>query len=228
MIGHEIFLNVPVEDEATVKSLGAKWDLEQKGWFLPSSESIGAFVRWLPAKYRPGVKPPYLVAELVPYPCWYINLRSLLPKHQWDFLRKDCYQKAGNRCQVCGARGQEWPVECNEQWKYIEETASGGIQKLLRLAALCPACHRVKHLGKANIEGKLDLALAQLCFINNWSQNQADEHANAAFQTWLRRNEMSWTFDLSILKRYGINTVTIQRHRFEPVPIIIGVEVVLC
>jgi hypothetical protein len=35
-------------------------------------------------------------------------------------------------------------------------------QRLERMIALCPSCHRVKHMGKARIDGKYDAALRHL------------------------------------------------------------------
>jgi hypothetical protein len=51
-----------------------------------------------------------LTIELVPETAWFKNLRSELPKEKWDKLRKDTYKKAGYRCEVCGGKGEKWPV----------------------------------------------------------------------------------------------------------------------
>ena len=137
---------------------------------------------------------------------WGINLRALLPKLDWDRLRKRCYNDAGRRCQVCGSRGPEWPVDCNEQWGFVENAVAPGhgVQKLHRLAALCPPCHSVKHLGKANVDGRYQQALAQLSLVNGWSQEESRRRADQAFDDWERRSEMRWTLDLSILPALGV------------------------
>ena len=83
---------------------------------------------------------------------------------------------------------------CNEQWRYHHDADNPGhsTQQLLRLAALCPACHAVKHLGKANIDGRLDATLAQLAFVNGWTEAQCQNHARAAFDRWEQRSQMTW------------------------------------
>ena len=113
---NRIFLNVPFDEKDFVKKLGAKWDGKERGWWIALSADREDLRRWLPRKYNPDLAPPYILPELVPAPSWYINLRALLPKEEWDRLRRDCYDRAGNRCQVCGGRGSKWPVECDEHW----------------------------------------------------------------------------------------------------------------
>jgi hypothetical protein len=57
----------------------------------------------------------------------------------------------GSRCEICGGRGPEHPVECHERWRYNDLIRT---QTLVRMIALCPACHQVKHVGLANVRGK--------------------------------------------------------------------------
>ncbi|CAM5772312.1 hypothetical protein BMIN10S_03872 [Bosea minatitlanensis] len=222
-----IFLNVPFADKDAAKRAGAFWDMEGRGWRISTETPRAKFERWLPRMFQPDARPPYIVSEMVPAPCWGVNLRSLLPAEVWEALRRECSQQAGHRCQVCGGRGPDWPVECNEQWQYLEDPATPGIgvQKLLRLAALCPTCHTIKHLGKAQIDGRYKQALEQLCYVNGWSFEQTDEHAEQAFDTWERRSGMEWHFDLGALVGMGIDKIVL---RASPgLPPIAGVDVVL-
>src|SRR5688500_8134041 len=46
-----------------------------------------------------------LTVELVPRTCWFSNLRSELSQDEWDRLRRSVYERAGNRCEVCGGKG---------------------------------------------------------------------------------------------------------------------------
>ena len=80
--------------------------------------------------------------ELVPKSTWGKNVRSMLPKEQWDILRKWVYAAADYLCEICGGEGKKWPVECHERWQWEEST---GIQKLVGFVALCPKCHGVKN-----------------------------------------------------------------------------------
>ena len=137
-----------------------------------------------------------LTVELVPKGQWGANLRSELPKEQWDRLRKATYAKAGHQCEICGGRGPKWPVECHERWRYDEDTKA---QVLEGLIALCPSCHEVKHIGRAGAVGRGEEALAHLMKVNGWSSEDAQHYIEAAFETWARRSRENWTLDLSWL-----------------------------
>ena len=138
-----------------------------------------------------------LYPELVPSTSWFTNLRSQLPKTEWDIIRKQVYQDAGMKCEICSGRGQKHPVECHEVFKYDE---TNGIQKLVRLIALCPACHSVKHIGLAQVRGRYEEALKHLSEVNNITIDEARELADNAFKDWERRSGMDWELDLSALK----------------------------
>ena len=108
--------------------------------------------------------------ELVPSTCWYTNVRSKVSKVWWDRLRRRVAAEAGSRCEICGGRGRRWPVECHEVWHYDDDRK---IQRLERLAALCPACHEVKHAGLASKRGRLPQVIGHLAAMNGWSESDA-------------------------------------------------------
>lgn len=137
-----------------------------------------------------------LTIELVPKGQWGANLRSALPKSEWDRLRKAAYRKAGYVCEICGGKGPKWPVECHEIWNYDEDTKT---QNLVGLIALCPSCHEVKHMGRTMAVGKGEKGIAHLMKVNGWSREDAHHYIEAAFETWSRRSCESWTLDLSWL-----------------------------
>jgi hypothetical protein len=100
----------------------------------------------------PVVVPPVrLTVELVPKTSWYHNVRALVDEMTWDRIRHQVWRQAEYRCEICGGRGPEHPVECHEVWRYDDRTR---VQALVRMIALCPACHQVKHLGLANVQGR--------------------------------------------------------------------------
>jgi len=142
-----------------------------------------------------------LAIELVPATSWGANLRSALHKRDWDTLRKRVYRLAGFRCEVCGGKGRKHPVECHEVWDYDDETH---VQKLIRLIALCPACHEVKHFGRAERVGRGDRAFLHLMQVNGWEAERADRHLREAYAVWDRRSHHEWTLDLSWLDEFGI------------------------
>lgn len=92
------------------------------------------------------IKNPKLALELVPCTCWVSNLRSLFSKEKWATMKQACYRSAGFRCEVCGGRGEKWPVEAHEVWEYDDMHL---VQIFKRVCALCPSCHQVKHYGLA-------------------------------------------------------------------------------
>jgi hypothetical protein len=142
-----------------------------------------------------------LTIELVPKTAWYKNVRSNVSKEEWEKLKRITFSRAGYRCEICGGQGQRWPVECHEIFAYDDEHH---IQKLVRLVALCPACHEVKHIGLAGLRGKGNAAKAHLARVNNWSIEDAELYIEGCFELWHRRSCHEWELDLSYLEQFGI------------------------
>jgi hypothetical protein len=149
---------------------------------------------------------PILTIELVPQTCWFSNVRDQVSPRDWDRIRSQVYEKAGRRCEICGGRGPRHPVECHEVWEYDE---AAGIQRLVRMIALCPACHEVKHIGLAGVRGRADLAREHLAKVNGWSPEVADRYVQEAFAMWRLRSGRSWSLDVSSLAAYGIDPALI-------------------
>lgn len=143
-----------------------------------------------------------LTVELVPSTCWFSNLRSELSKEDWDRLRRPVFERAGNRCEVCGGRGTTYPVECHEVWEYDDERH---VQRLADLVALCPACHEAKHMGHAASTGRGGQARAQLARVNGWSMDDVELYLEMQFEQWSRRSQHEWSLDLSWLRQFGID-----------------------
>lgn len=144
-----------------------------------------------------------LTVELVPRTCWFSNVRSEVSPEEWDRLREATYRRAGNRCEVCGGRGPRWPVEAHEIWRYNDTART---QTLLGLIALCPACHRVKHIGLAEAKGHGRSAIKHLARVNGWSVEDAEAYVEVQFEIWSRRSHHDWTLDISWLEQFGIDT----------------------
>ena len=139
-----------------------------------------------------------LTIELVPKGQWGTNLRSELPKNRWDQLRRETYRNSGHVCEICGGKGKKWPVECHERWKYDETNKS---QILIGLISLCPPCHEVKHMGRANAMGRGDVAKSHLMKVNGWTEGEAGAYIENAFKTWIRRSSENWSLDISWLEK---------------------------
>ena len=139
---------------------------------------------------------PKLTIELVPRTSWFTNLRSILSGEDWDRIRRATYLSANFICQICGGRGVKHPVECHEIWQYDDLKHH---QTLTGLIALCPDCHRVKHIGLAKVQGFYSDAVRHLAKVNEWSIGQAESYICSAFEQWKKRNAFTWTIDISII-----------------------------
>lgn len=144
---------------------------------------------------------PRLTIELVPTTCQFSNLRSNLSSGDWDRLRKEAYKESSYRCVVCFGRGDKHPVEGHEVWHYDEQRY---IQKLVDIVALCPACHSVKHMGLATLQGRGGAARKHLAKVNGWDAITVAEYEADCYEEYKRRSMFHWTLDLSWLKDRGI------------------------
>ena len=139
-----------------------------------------------------------LTVELVPNSSHYKNVRSMVHPKEWDKLRKMTYRRANYKCEVCTSKGPKWPVECHEEWTYNMKT---GIQKLKRLVALCPACHEVKHFGRAQMLGRAEAALKHFCKINKTTKREAHSYLDKAFNLYEERSLHKWTVNINAIKQ---------------------------
>lgn len=142
-----------------------------------------------------------LTAELVPSTCWWSNMRSNLTPAEWGQCKAFVRKRSGDRCELCGGRGPKWPVECHEVWGYDDVTH---VQSLDGLIALCPACHEVKHIGRAETVGRLDQAKNRLMIANGWSPADVEAYLEGVWEVWAQRSKYQWTLDASWLTTIGV------------------------
>ncbi len=140
-----------------------------------------------------------LTIELVPQTCFYNNLRKHLTKKQWDCIRKKVYKIAGDRCEICNGVGPKWPVECHEIWAYDDDTH---IVSLSGFLALCPKCHKVKHLGMAEKIGLLQESLRHFMNINDIDFHTCQTMQADAMQTWTHRSNFEWITNIEELQNW--------------------------
>lgn len=144
-----------------------------------------------------------LTIELVPKSSWYTNVRSEVSQKEWDLIRKSVYKRAGYRCEVCGGRGTDHPVECHEVWEYDDDNH---VQTLQKMVALCPSCHEVKHIGRASLNGNRLRAAEHLAEVNGWTLPKAKIYIQKSFEKWRERSQHEWTVDTSILESQYLTT----------------------
>lgn len=137
-----------------------------------------------------------LMMSPVPDSCWYSNLRTALPKKIWDVIRKDAYDKAQGRCMICGAKVKR--LEAHEDWIYDEQNC---IQKLQSVLALCHNCHSVVHIGRTQLVGEEDRAIAHFCKVNECNYADYRRALRMATEKHRRLNQVAeWKLDVSIIE----------------------------
>ncbi|MFI7359903.1 DUF5710 domain-containing protein [Streptomyces avidinii] len=205
-----IWLDVPFAEKDEAKAGGARWDATARRWYAPRA-GMAELGRWTPGADIPELLPGEdrslgsgLFVDLVPSSCWFTNVRSCVTQKDWDRLRRMIYDRAGNRCEACGAGAdretKRW-LEAHERWTYNDVTR---VQTLKRLICLCTDCHTVTHFGFARIRGLAPQARAHLMKVTRMTGSQADVHIASAFDVWEVRSRITWTLDLSMLTDAGI------------------------
>ena len=149
-----------------------------------------------------------LFVDLIPYTCWFKNVRSSTHSSDWDRLRNHVYSRVNYTCECCHIKTHK--IEAHERWHYDDDTKT---QKLVRLVALCPMCHRTTHIGMAGKIGKGSEALEHLKKVRNFTHEEALEHKKEAFRVWRERNGITWKLDLSLLTN---NNIKLKKMKVSP------------
>ena len=137
--------------------------------------------------------------ELVPDSCWYSNLRSILPKKAWDFLRAYAKEKSNYKCAICGAKPKR--LEAHEVWSYDLET---GVQKLEDVISVCHSCHSVIHIGRTPLLGDIVRAEKHFMKVNNATYAEYRQALGEANKLHQERNKVpEWKLDLTWLNQFN-------------------------
>lgn len=140
-----------------------------------------------------------LMPELVPKPLWKISLYRLLPRSQWESLRRSELALSGNRCAVCLAAGPG--LICHERWFYND---GQDLAVLVGFEIHCQDCDLVTHMGRAFMKGLGHRAIEQFCKQNSSKPELAIAVFEHALSTWRERNKKTWAvgFDDSVIAKY--------------------------
>jgi len=133
-----------------------------------------------------------LEMELIPETTWYMNLRKYLSYNGWEEVRKFVLERAGNRCEICGAKDIE--LDCHEVFDFNEATST---QTLVGVMALCKLCHGVKHIGHAKSSGSFFTVARHMAKINGITYQEAVQKINDGFALWKFRSRKTWKVDLN-------------------------------
>lgn len=135
-----------------------------------------------------------LKCEPIPEGAWYQNLRKLLPRVEWDRLRRQVYAQHNHTCGICGVGGR---MNCHEVWDIDEANC---VLRLKGFVALCDLCHHVKHIGLAESldrQGKIDLhhVVEHFRKVNLCTLAEFEAHKNRELKQWRKRSTHKWTVD---------------------------------
>lgn len=195
-------LLVPKANYSQVKEQGAEWNEKEQVWHWPSHKPLELVAGWLPRLEQRRAQPPYLLSGMIPASIWGQNLRSLY-RDRWKKLSREIREQCGHRCQICGGAS----MGCHEEWEYEYNASASsgyGVQRLREVVSLCEACHVVKHLGRAALQGQTKAAMRHWAFVNGWPLRKADKERDKAWLGWQHRNQFRWRLDLSWIKwHYG-------------------------
>ena len=136
--------------------------------------------------------------EIVPTGAWNNNLRTVLSKKAWDYIRKDAYARANGKCSICGRTVKR--LEAHERWSYNKETAK---QKLEDVIAICHACHSVIHIGRTQLLGYEDDAIKHFKKVNNCDYQGYIKALTVATNESVELSTVGeWNLDLTWLSRF--------------------------
>lgn len=143
-----------------------------------------------------------LFVDLIPSTSFFSNVRTSVRPRDWNKLRHLIYNRANNRCECCawspGESGRS--LEAHERWNYNNRT---GVQKLMRIIALCKMCHTATHMGLAEIRGVGERAREHLMRVTGMNRADMLRHCESAARLWSVRSERDWMLDLSIITDSG-------------------------
>jgi hypothetical protein len=137
-------------------------------------------------KDNPAMK---LQPELVPKPLWGISAYRLLGRNaKWRAIRQDALRASGNQCSVCGTGGKG--LTCHESWNYDDKRRTATLTAFI---IHCPDCDAATHMGRAVQHGFEDVAIAQLCRVNECSADAVRAALRDAMKLWRQRSGYDWT-----------------------------------
>jgi hypothetical protein len=127
-----------------------------------------------------------LAIEPIPYASAPASLAKLLPRPEWDRIRRVAYKSASYHCQTCGNAGR---LNCHELWHFNEST---GYQWLMGFQALCDDCHGVRHMLSVRNRQEFDRLANHFMAVNRASPREFRDHLEQARQRRAELNQREW------------------------------------
>lgn len=204
-----IYLNIPYNDKYIAKNFGAKWDFKLKKWYCDDDNELCS----LYDIYKPinliGEDRTFgdnkLYIDMIPKTTYFKNVRLLFNDTDWNLIRHHIYERCNNKCECCGKKRMKY-LEAHERWEFDEITQT---QKLIRIIALCKLCHSATHYGHSKRTKNIDKINIHIKKINNFSDEQLNQHIKDSYNIWKKRNTIKWNLDFSILINSGFTPLNI-------------------
>lgn len=124
------------EEKEELKSLGAIFDKRDYRWKIPKDKDVEDFEKYMT-----------LTIDMTIRNDWKRQILEIMSEDEYEFIKKGCHSQNNYTCVVCGDQGEQWKVECHENWTYDRQFK---IQTLKDLTSLCPKCHKIRHLALDN------------------------------------------------------------------------------
>ncbi len=138
---------------------------------------------------------PYNI-ELVPAGSWAKTLSQRARAKEsfrptWEKIRRRELDRAGYRCEICGADGV---LECNERWSYDDVNH---VQKLTGYRVVCPNCLSILNIGRTVQVGGLERALSHFIRVTGFTEDDLRTASANAIATWKTRSRYQWRVDVT-------------------------------
>ena len=204
-----IYLNIPYSDRKKAKSMGALWDTKAKKWYCEEDNQLCSMydvyktdITIIGEDRTFGGNKLYI--DMIPKTTYFKNVRSIFNDCDWNLIRHHIYERANNRCECCGRKRNKY-LDAHERWEFNEETQT---QKLVRIIALCKLCHSATHYGHSKRRKNIDNIDNHIKKINNFTDEELENHIKTAYELWTKRNKIKWNLDFSIITNSGFKIKT--------------------
>ncbi len=136
--------------------------------------------------------------EILPSGAWNNNLRTVLSKSAWDFIRRDAYDRSNGKCLICNRPSKR--LEAHEKWEFDKDKK---VQKLIDVIGICHACHSVIHIGRTQVLGLEDKAIKHFRRVNDCDYQVYINSLKTATEKSIELSTVDcWALDLTWLERF--------------------------
>ena len=174
---------------------------------------VKLITKWRPPKYSDARA--LIAMPNIPKPTHALNPRTLLGPTVWNYMRKACYEKADNTCEICGAKPEN--LRHRHGHEVYEIDYEKGTVKFVRVFCVCSLCHLGGiHTGRAITLFKQNNPLYpkefllegaehafKLIYEYNKEHPKAGLRAYATFLDYLKCNELKEPME-ELIEKYHI------------------------